>query len=95
MRIGLIDVDNWERLGKCFPNLVLMKLSAWHKSQGDEVEWYQPMFSGHLDKVYMSKVFSFSQDYPYFVDADEIVRGGQDTAYILRMERKSSTSRRI
>lgn len=76
MRIGLIDVDNWERIGNCFPNLVLMKLSAWHKSQGDEVEWYQPMFSGHLDKVYMSKVFSFSPDYPYFVDADEIVRGG-------------------
>lgn len=71
MKIGLIDVD-----GHHFPNLPLMKLSAWHKAQGDSVEWYQPMFSGHLDRVYMSKVFSFTPDYEYFVDADEIVKGG-------------------
>lgn len=71
MKIGLIDVD-----GHNFPNLPLMKLSAWHKAQGDTVEWYQPMFTGHCDKVYMSKVFSFTPDYEYFVDADEIVRGG-------------------
>lgn len=71
MRIGLIDVD-----GHNFPNLPLMKLSAWHKSQGDYVEWYQPMFSGHMDKVYMSKVFSFTPDYQYYIDADEVVKGG-------------------
>lgn len=76
MRIGLIDVDNCEKLNDCFPNLVLMKLSAWHKKQGDSVEWYEPLFSGHMDIVYMSKVFSFTPDYPYFVDADKIVRGG-------------------
>lgn len=71
MKIGLIDVD-----GHNYPNLPLMKLSAWHKAQGDTVEWYQPMFSGHMDRVYMSKVFSFSPDYEYCVDADEIIRGG-------------------
>lgn len=71
MRIGLIDVD-----GHNFPNLPLMKLSAWHKSQGDHVEWYQPMFSGHMDKVYMSKVFSFTPDYQYYIDADEVIKGG-------------------
>lgn len=71
MKIGLIDVD-----GHNFPNLPLMKLSAWHKSKGDSVEWYQPMFSGHMDIVYMSKVFSFTPDYEYFVDADKIFRGG-------------------
>ena len=76
MRIGLIDVDNYENIGNCYPNLPLMKLSAWHKKNGDEVEWYSPMFSGHIDKVYMSKVFSFTQDYPYFIDADEIEKGG-------------------
>ena len=78
MKIGLIDVD-----GHNFPNLALMKLSAWHKSQGDSVEWYQPMFSGHMDKVYMSKVFSFTPDYEYFVDADEIIRGGSGYAISL------------
>lgn len=71
MKIGLIDVD-----GHNFPNIPLMKISAWHKKQGDTVEWYQPMFSGHMDKVYMSKVFSFSPDYQYFIDADEVVKGG-------------------
>ena len=71
MKVGLIDVD-----GHNFPNIPLMKISAWHKKQGDLVEWYDPMFSGHMDKVYMSKVFSFSDDYPYYVDADEVVKGG-------------------
>lgn len=71
MRIGLIDVD-----GHNFPNVPLMKLSAWHKSRGDSVEWYQPLLSGHMDKVYMSKVFSFTPDYEYYIDADEVIRGG-------------------
>lgn len=71
MRIGLIDVD-----GHNFPNIPLMKISAWHKKNGDSVEWYDPMFSGHMDKVYMSKVFSFTPDFQYCIDADEIITGG-------------------
>lgn len=75
MRIGLIDVD-----GHNFPNIPLMKLSAWHKQQGDTVEWYEPLIHGFpnppLDKVYMSKVFSFTQDYQYFVNANEVIKGG-------------------
>lgn len=72
MRIGLIDVDGHSG----FPNLALMKLAAWHKSKGDSVEWYSPMFSGHMDRVYMSKVFTFTDDFEYYIDADEIVKGG-------------------
>lgn len=71
MKIGLIDVDSHR-----FPNLPLMKLSAWHKAYGDIVEWYQPLFSGHMDRVYMSKVFSFTPDYPYYIDSTEIIWGG-------------------
>ena len=71
MKIGLIDVD-----GHNFPNLCLMKISAWHKAHGDSVEWYDPLASGMLDKVYMSKVFSFTPDYPYNVTAKEIIKGG-------------------
>ena len=78
MKIGLIDVD-----GHNFPNLPLMKLSAYHKEKGDSVEWYEPMFSGHMDRVYMSKVFSFTDDYEYCVDADEIIRGG--TGYAISL----------
>ena len=75
MKIGLIDVD-----GHNFPNLPLMKLSAWHKQNGDTVEWYSPLLHGYpqepLDRVYMSKVFGFMPDYQYFVNAKEIVKGG-------------------
>lgn len=73
MKIGLIDVD-----GHNYPNLPLMKISAWHKQKGDEVRWYEP-FDGLIqkyDKVYMSKVFSFTPDYVYPIYADEIYRGG-------------------
>ena len=73
MRIGLIDVDTVH-----YPNLPLMKLSAWHKQQGDSVEWYDA-FSGlvqEYDKVYVSKVFSFTPDYEYPIYAKEVVKGG-------------------
>lgn len=76
MRIGLIDVDNYDKLNDCFPNLPLMKLSAYHKQKGDTVEWYDALMGGHYDKVYMSKVFSFTPDYPYHINADEIEKGG-------------------
>lgn len=77
MRIGLIDCD-----GTKFPNLALMKLSAWHKSQGDIVEWYQP-FTERYDRVYIAKVFSTTPDYDLCVNADEVVRGG--TGYDIRL----------
>lgn len=76
--IGLIDVD-----GHNFPNIPLMKISAWHKAQGDSVEWYAPLYSQHKDRVYMSKVFSFSPDYQYTIDADEIIKGG--SGYCIKM----------
>ena len=65
-------------LGDCFPNLVLMKISAFHKKQGDRVGWYNPWdgFLERYDRVYMSKVFSFTPDYDSPVYADEIFRGG-------------------
>lgn len=71
MKIGLIDVDSHN-----YPNLPLMKISAYHKAKGDSVEWYDTMFSGHMDKVYVSKIFSFSPDYDRFIDTDEVVYGG-------------------
>lgn len=90
MKIGLIDVD-----GKNFPSLPLMKLSAWHKAKGDHVEWYEPMFSGHMDVVYMSKVFSFSPDYEYYIDADKIIGGVQGMLFLWWMAKKCIQKRRI
>lgn len=65
----MIDVD-----GHNFPNLALMKISAWHKKQGDKVEFYSPFFD--YDKVYMSKVFTFTGDYQWCIRAKEVVKGG-------------------
>ena len=70
MRIGLIDVDSHN-----FPNLPLMKISAYHKSKGDLVEWYEPL-AEEYDIVYMSKVFSFTPDYMYPINAKKIIKGG-------------------
>lgn len=70
MRIGLIDVDSSN-----FPNLPLMKLSAYHKRSGDSVEWYMP-FGEEYDVVYVSKVFSFTPDFDDHINADRVVRGG-------------------
>lgn len=73
MKIGLIDVD-----GHHYPNLPLMKISAWHKAKGDMVRWYEPLdgMIEKYDKVYLSKVFSFTPDYDYPIYADEIEKGG-------------------
>lgn len=71
-----------------------MKLSAWHKERGDEVEGYEPMFSGHKDRVYMSKVFSFSPDYQYHIDADEIVRGGSGYCIEMRNGKEAFNNKR-
>lgn len=68
MNIGVLAVDS------NYPNLALMKISAWHKARGDNVEWYNPLCS--YDKVYMAKVFSFTPDYGYYVNADQVEKGG-------------------
>lgn len=71
MKIGLVDVDGKDN---GFPNLALMKIAAYHKAQGDEVEWANPMF-GKYDKVYKSKVFTFSEDDGDIYDC-EVIKGG-------------------
>lgn len=78
VRIGLIDVDNWGKLDKCFPNLPLMKISAFYKEHGCYVEWYDS--KTHYDIVYMSKVFSFSPEPFSEINADEVIRGGSGYA---------------
>lgn len=45
-----------------FPNLALMKLSAWHKAQGDTIEWFRPIEQDTYDKIYSSKVFTFNEE---------------------------------
>ena len=71
MKIGLVDVD-----GHNFPNLCLMKLSAWHKEKGDEVEFAIPMMQ--YDRIYMARVFDdiYTHDDLTAYQCDEIIKGG-------------------
>ena len=73
MKIGLHDAEKeYFRKGKSFPNLALMKISAYHKGKGDAVEWWNPLC--RYDRVYSSKVFDFTPADPYL--PPDAVRGG-------------------
>lgn len=67
-----------------FPSLPLMKLSAYHKAMGDEVEMYMPI--NQYDLVYASKAFSFTDDIDTnsVIQADEVRRGG--TGYCINVK---------
>lgn len=67
MIVGLHDGDDTN-----FPNYALMKISAYHKAQGDSVEWWNPIFP--YDRVYSSKVFSFTPADPYL--PPDTIKGG-------------------
>ena len=71
LKIGLVDVDSHG-----WPNLCLMKLSAYHKARGDVVEWWKP--AGWYDLVYKSRVFTdtYSKDNIYIANAAQVIRGG-------------------
>lgn len=71
LRIGLIDVD-----GHNFPNLALMKLSAYHKGLGHTVDWWNGF--EQYDVIYMSKVFTdlYTPDLPLPYNAEKVCLGG-------------------
>ena len=71
MKIGLVDVD-----GHNFPNLCLMKLSAWHKAKGDEVEFAIPLMQ--YDRIYMARVFddTYTHDDLTAYQCTDVRRGG-------------------
>ncbi len=79
MKIGLVDVDSHN-----FPNLPLMKISAYHKAKGDTVEFCQPIFK--YNRIYVSKVFGdeYSQENLTCLRADEIIYGG--SGYAIEVE---------
>jgi hypothetical protein len=62
------------------PNMALMRIAAYHKARGDDVEWWAgPLFP--YDKVYASKIFKFTDDHlPEYV-----MRGGTGFAWDSRL----------
>ncbi len=78
MQTGLHDAEMEHIKGKIFPNYALMKISAWHKAQGDNVEWWNPL--KNYDVVYSSKIFDFTPENPYL--PENTIRGGSGYADI-------------
>ncbi len=83
MKIGLIDVD-----GHNFPNIALMKLSAYHKERGDTVEWWNGFLS--YDLVYISRIFTdiYSQGEIHCIRADKVIRGGAEYSLSVKLPEK-------
>lgn len=80
MKVRLVDVD-----GK-IPNLALMKISTYHKWLGDNVGWYEPLIDNEdTDILYMSKIFTFTDDYEYLPTKAKIIRGGTGYDYTTKL----------
>jgi hypothetical protein len=69
-----------------FPNLALMKLSAWHKSQGDSVEWYRAYDVDQYDRVYSSKVFTFNKGDADLGVCSNPIKGGSGYGLLNNLE---------
>lgn len=78
MKIGIIDIDCHaakKQFGATiYPNLALCKIAAYHKAQGNSVEWATPF--EEYDILYMSKIFNFSEDDRRVYHAKQIIKGG-------------------
>ena len=83
MRIGLIDNDLVARDRHNFPNLVIMKLSNYHKQKGDYVRLIgfneinpNSLFPNNYDLIYISKAFTDSYTPEYIFKLDNVKLGG-------------------
>lgn len=78
-KIGLIDVDSHAKVKKwgatIYPNLALCKIAAYHRAQGDHVEWAMPLFE-YYDIIYRSKIFNFTPDDTRKYNASTTILGG-------------------
>lgn len=75
-----------------FPSLPLMKISAYHKAQGDTVKLYDTAFDT-CDILYKSKVFSFTNDLEYYPQYDKVIEGG--SGYAITIENGKETYSKI
>ncbi|SHJ10799.1 hypothetical protein SAMN02745163_01321 [Clostridium cavendishii DSM 21758] len=77
MRIGLIDADLMDN-GTRHPNLALMKLAGYYKSNGHEVTLIYNNYKEvkKYDKVFISKVFSFTNVPKWVIELEHVKIGG-------------------
>lgn len=56
-------------------NIALMKIARFHRNNGDDVAFHNPLFDQDAAVLYCSKIFQFSPDYEYAF-AHRIIKGG-------------------
>lgn len=79
MKVAILPVDS-----PTYPNLALMKIARYYLNQGATVDFYNPF--DHYDILYMSKIFTFTPDYPYYItNADQIIKGGTGYDYTAKL----------
>lgn len=83
MNIALIDNDFVSRKNHNFPNLALMKISAYHKSKGSDVNLIgfneinpNTLFSNNYDEIIISKAFTDSHTPDYIFNMSNVKKGG-------------------
>ena len=69
-KIRLLAIDSK------IPNYAIMKISAYHRKLGDDVDWYNPLFDLDTDILYISKIFTFTKDIKYLPINAKIIKGG-------------------
>lgn len=77
MNVGIIDADLMGN-GTRHPNLALMKIAGYHSSKGDNVELIYNSYDEikHYDKVYISKVFKFTNVPEWVLSEERVEYGG-------------------
>ncbi len=75
LKVGLFDIDSK------YHNLALMKLSAYHKQRGDEVEFYKPLWHSAYDYIYASKIFQKKHRNDGYIK-DDMICGGSAFEYL-------------
>lgn len=69
MKVRLVDLDSK------MANIALMKISQYHKNKFDDVTWHIALADISIDKLYIAKLFDFTEDYHY-CNAKEVIKGG-------------------
>lgn len=79
LNVGLIDAELSYAKKHRFPNLVCMKLSRYHKANGDRVTLIENPIPSELqsfDKIYLSKVFTATEVPNEIQNAKNVLKGG-------------------
>lgn len=70
------------------PNIAIMKISTYHKRQGHDVGWYNPILDrADTGLLYESQLFNFTEKYGYYPEC-EVKQGGTGISISKRLPKE-------